>query len=353
MHTSHAYWYNVLVENIQTLHSHTKNSDGILSHLEVLKTCEDNNIAVVAFTDHDSVIDAKSLEILRSYKGKVKWVSGIEISSGLPAELGGKATSDFHITGLFVDPTNNKLKEHCVLANEARVVRMQKMVGNLQGLGFDIKEEDCIKASGGEAVGRPHVVAALVSKDENLEIIEKLRLQMKKEAEKDEEVKKKYDAMMEQGERQYPYVIFLTDDSYIPNIYVDYQYFVDMDSSVKLIRDAGGVAVLAHYFSCARKVDETLLEKIFKDDRLDGAETVYGLFCLNTGSEIENTVNETLLIAEKLVAKHSKLKSGGADAHVREDFEHFANSGDYAKRTVDLVENIIRQSGVNTKWSNF
>ena len=346
------YWYNTLMENIQTLHSHTKHSDGDLSHLEVLETCKENNIAVVAFTDHDTVIDEDSMKELRAYKGKVKWISGIEISSGLPKELGGKATSDFHITGLFVDPTNKKLMEHCVLANEARVVRMQKMVSNLQGLGFDVTEEDCIKASGGEAVGRPHVVAALVSKDKNLKIINKLRREMKKEAEGNKEVKKKYDAMMEQGERQYPYVIFLSDDSFISNIYVDYQYFVDMDASVKLIRDAGGVAVLAHYFSCARKVDENMLEGIFREDRLDGAETVYGLFCLNTGGEIEKTVNETLNVVRSLVDKYSKLAGGGADAHRREDFVDFANSGDYAEKTIGMAENIIKQSGVDTKWSS-
>jgi predicted metal-dependent phosphoesterase TrpH len=347
------YWYNTLMENIQTLHSHTKNSDGALSHLEVLEICEDNNIAVVAITDHDTVIDGKSLKKLKAYEGNVKWISGIEISSGLPKELGGKATSDFHIVGLFVDPTNKKLKEHCILANEARVVRMQKMVSNLQGLGFDISENDCIKASGGEAVGRPHVVAALVSKEKNVEIIEKLRLDMKKEAEKNVEVKKKYDAMMEQGERQYPYIIFLSDDSFISDIYVDYQYFVDMDDSVKLIRDAGGIAILAHYFSCARKVDKTLLEKIFEEGRLDGAEVVYGLFCLNTGSEIERIVDDTLKVVRRLVDKHSKLKSGGADAHRSRDFKNFAKSGDYATQTCGMAENIVENSHVDTKWSNF
>lgn len=342
----------MLVENIQTLHSHTKNSDGEMSHMEILKTCEDNGITAIAFTDHDSVIDEKNLQVLQDYKGSVKWISGIEISSGLPKELGGGATSDLHITGLFVDPTNKKLIQHCILARKARETRMQKMVSNLTDLGFDITEEDCIKASGGEAVGRPHVVAALVSKPKNNETLEQLRLKMQKEGEKDEEIQKRYNAMMEQGERQYPYAILLSDDAYIPNIYVDYQYFLDLDASVKLIRDAGGVALLAHYFSCARKIDENMLDGMLEDDRLDGLETVYGLFCLNMGGDIERKVDDSLKVVRELVKKHDKPEGGGVDVHTLENIENFVKSKGYSEKTVDMVEEIIKKSGVNTKWSN-
>jgi len=126
-----------------------------------------------------------------------------------------------------------------------------------------------------------------------------------------------------------------------------------MDASVKLIRAAGGVAILAHYFTCARKIGGNLLNRMLKDNRLDGAETVYGLFSLNTGSEIEKTVDKSLKVVKKLVRKHNKLSGGGVDAHNLQNFIEFANSGYYAKKTIGMAEKIIKQSGVKTKWSNF
>jgi len=131
---------------------------------------------------------------------------------------------------------------------------MQKMVANLQELGFEISEKDCLKASGGEAVGRPHIVKALLSINQNHETITQLREKMKKDAKNDPEIRKKYDEMISRDEKLHSYDLFLTDTSYISNIYVDYQYFVDLDTSVKLIRDAGGVAILAHYFRNAKKL---------------------------------------------------------------------------------------------------
>jgi len=341
------------VRNIQTLHAHTKNSDGELSHLEVLNACEQNDIAVVAFTDHDSLIDEISLKKLRNYEGKTKWVSGIEISSGLPKELGGTVSSNFHIVGLFVDPTNKALKNHCKLAKEARITRMQKMVGNLQSIGFDITEKDCLKASGGESVGRPHVVKALTSKESNIKVLEQLRQKMEKEAETNPKVKKEYDAMMERGEGQYPYVLFLSDDSFIPNIYVGYKYFLDMDSTVKLIRDAGGVAILAHYFSIIKKVDEGMLDEMLKNNRFDGLKTTFGLFVLGSGTKQEEMVKNSVEIARNLVEKHNKLKSGGADAHRLQQFVDFSNSGEYANETIGFAEQIMDKMDVDKKWSNF
>ena len=44
----------------QTLHSHTKDSDGLLTHREVLNICSKYNIGVVAFTDHDTLPNEKT-----------------------------------------------------------------------------------------------------------------------------------------------------------------------------------------------------------------------------------------------------------------------------------------------------
>src|SRR3972149_3776185 len=93
----------------QNLHTHTTVSDGLMLYLNTLKICEKCGVGTVAFTDHDSLPGKKTVSELKKYSGPVKWISGIEISSGLPVELGGKPTSKFHIIGLFVNPFDKAL----------------------------------------------------------------------------------------------------------------------------------------------------------------------------------------------------------------------------------------------------
>src|SRR4030042_3204047 len=110
----------------QTLHCHTTTSDGLLSYNQVLDICSKNNIGIVAFTDHDSLPKERVVkELLESKKYSAKWIIGIEISSGKPADSRKKFSP--HIVGLFVDPFNKELIKHCEMSQEARIQRMVHM----------------------------------------------------------------------------------------------------------------------------------------------------------------------------------------------------------------------------------
>jgi predicted metal-dependent phosphoesterase TrpH len=331
----------------QTLHCHTIASDGLLTHAEVLDQCKKNKIGVVAFTDHDSLPSNKVVKSLRNNKKcETRWVIGIEISSGGPKDFPIKFSP--HIVGLFIDPFNKELVKHCKLAQEARVERMGEIVKHLRDLSFEISEKECLDVSGGEIVARPHIVKALKMKRTNMIVIEKLRLKMKKEAEKDRKIKEQYDTMMERGEDQYPYVLFLSDDSFIKGMYVDYKYRVDLDKSVELIRNAGGVALFAHWFTEMNKFGEKDLDKLLKENRLDGIETVYGFDAL-TREEWERQRK----ILERLLNRYNKVAGGGADAHNVEHFEWMGNNDWYSKHTVGMAEKIIEQTNIDTTWSSF
>ena len=336
---------------IQTLHSHTITSDGVLTHQEILDCAKENNISVVAFTDHDSLIDKKTFDLLKK-KDKIipNWISGIEISAGLPTELGGGPCGGVHMVGLFVDPFNQQLLDYCKNAQKGRRERMVKMVSNLRRLGFDIKEEDCLRASGGESVGKPHIVRALYEKPSNLLVVEKIRKDMEQASFKDEIIRKKYEAMM-QRESQYPYVLFLSDDAFIKGIDVQYGYHIDFETSVKLIRDAGGLAILAHYSTAKSKISWDLLEKIIVEKRLDGIETVYAMTLFGT-KDGEEWTNDSLKL-EDIVKKYGTIASGGADAHTKQHFIDFGQRTDYNTKTIGMAEKMIAQSGVSTTWSSF
>jgi hypothetical protein len=326
----------------QNLHCHTTASDGELSHLEVLEVCSNNDIGVVAFTDHDNLMSEKAVKDVRANKkNKVEWISGIEMS----AEEG-------HIVGLFVNPFDKNLFEHCKKAQAARVDRMEKMVKNLKSLGFDITVDACLKASKGEAVGRPHIVEALRSKRSNLKIIENLKNKMKKDAEKDVDLRVKYKQMVASGEEQYPYTLFLSDDSYIKDIYVDYLYRVDISQATTLIRGAQGLSFYAHWFTEVKKITPEILEGYFKTNLLDGVETVYGLTACESGYLTQNELGRQRKILQGLVSKYNKLESGGSDAHTKEQFKEFTEVKWYAKLTVGMIEHIVKKSGVDTSYSS-
>lgn len=332
----------------QTLHGHTTASDGKMGYIEVLKKCEKYNIGVYAFTDHDSLTSKEDIKSLKKYSGTTDWVVGIEISSGLPKELGEEGGQ--HITGLFVDPFNEKLVKHCKKAQDARIERMKRIVKNLRGLGFYISSDDCIKASGGETVGRPHIVEALLSKKANekvmLGLVEKMRL----ESEKNPEVKDSYEKMIKRGEGSYPYALFLSSGAYFKGVYVDYLYRSDLDNSVRLIRDAGGVALLAHWLTGKKYFTSDVIEKLFEENRLDGAETVYGVWSKDSINESDLSKDRKIL--QKLISKYAKLEGGGIDCHKEEDLKVFSETKWYANMTIGLTEKIIGSGKVDANWSS-
>lgn len=334
--------------NYESLHNHTSISDGAESHLEVLATAEKYGFGTIAFTDHDILPNEEQLKELKAYKGPVKWLIGCEISSGLPKELGGGSTSMFHILGLFVDPLNVDLKEHSMLALKARKERMKSIVENLNNLGFAITAEDCLLVSRGESVGRPHIVEALIKHEKNITLIEKLRKDMKEASENNSVLRKKYDIMMKQvetrGVASYPYGIFLSDDAFIPGVYVDYTYTTDMDKSVDLIRNAGGVAILAHWRTIKNKISLEMVEQFLKEKRLDGVEVAGGFDVDEKDNDIE--------LLKKIAKNTGAIQTIGVDAHMSDDFEKFASAKEIAKQTVGMTQHLIKRIHPLLQWSN-
>jgi len=328
----------------ESLHNHTTASDGTQTYLEVLEAARRNKVSVVAFTDHDTLPSAADLQILREYDGPVKWLLGCEISSGLPVELGGGVTSSLHILGLFTDPTNSPLLEHCTKAVAARTERMERIVGNLKKLGFNISVEDCLAASGGETVGRPHIVRALNSHPENAAIIEGMKADMEKAAVGSAAVAMDYAHMMERPPSDYPYRLFLSDDAFIPDIYVDYLYSIDMDSAVKLIRGAGGIAVVAHWYTAQRKINAEMLEGMLRDGRLDGVELM--------GNPMNGMARRAEPSLSAMARRTGCIATYGIDGHREQDMENFVNDQSVASKSIGQTAKLIERVKPELSWSN-
>ena len=329
----------------ESLHNHTTASDGLQTHRQVLKSAEANGFGVIAFTDHDRLPDEADLKRLREYDGPVKWFTGLEISSGLPVELGGGSSSNLHILGLFTDPTNQALADHCAKAQAARTDRMEQIVKNLNNLGLTVSVDDTLAASAGESVGRPHIVRAINAHPENAKVIEDLRAQMEARAKEDAHVAMDYTLMLERPASDYPYRLFLSSDAFIKNVYVDYLYWVDMDLAVELIRGAGGVAVVAHWYTAAKTINAEMLEEMIRQGRLDGVEIM--------GNPDNPQARRAEPMLTKLVAETGCIQTFGIDGHRPEDIPSFASDRRLAERTVGQTQKIIDRVKPNLSWSNF
>jgi predicted metal-dependent phosphoesterase TrpH len=329
----------------ESLHNHTTSSDGTQSHIELLAAAERNNFGIMAFTDHDVVPSRAQLAEIRAYAGSVKWLVGCEISSGLPKELGKGGGTSMHVLGLFVDPTNEAMLAHCQKAQAARSERVERIVRNLVNLGLTISVDDVMTAAaGGDSVGRPHIVRALHAHEDNAAVIEELRLKMEKAAIESSKVAMDFALMMERPPSDFPYRLFLSDDAFIPGVYVDYLYWVDMDTAVNLIRSAGGVAIVAHWYTASKYIDIEMLRGLLKDGRLDGVELM--------GNPLNSLARKSEPLLREVATSTNSLMTYGIDNHREEEMRGFARNIDLARQTVGQTRQLINRASPDLTYSN-
>ncbi len=138
------------------LHIHTTASDGRSTPSEIVRRAEDQNLKVIAITDHDTIA---GLEEAREAASGI----GLEVLSG--AEV----TVDFngreaHLLTYCFDPKNPELTTMLHEHKKARVDRGEWIIGELskEGLNLDMSE---VKAeAAGSNIGRPHIATLMVKK---------------------------------------------------------------------------------------------------------------------------------------------------------------------------------------------
>lgn len=327
----------------ESLHNHTLVSDGSQSHLDLLASAEESGFGVIAFTDHDALPSAQQMLQLEGYEGPVKWLIGCEISCGMVGSTAGAAKASMHMLGLFIDIHEKNLVAHCAAAQTARRERILRLVQNLSNLGFKISVDDVLTQSGGESIGRPHIVRALAMHERNQAVMNAIQADMARAATADEAIKADYDAMCARP-HSIPYRLFLSDDSFIRGVYVDYLYYVDMDQAVQLIRGAGGVAVLAHWFTVRKHLPIDQLELLLAEQRLDGAEIQ------------NNPDNPAATAAVPLLTRALKatgaLVTYGVDTHRPQDLMLYAAQRGIAEQTVGHTSRLIAQAAPSLRFSN-
>jgi predicted metal-dependent phosphoesterase TrpH len=192
------------------LHTHTIASDGTDSPRELVNKAIVQGLEVLGISDHDTTSGWQ--EATESLRGNLKLALGAEISC---------LTDDgisVHMLGLLFDPLHQEMQTVLEETRDGRLPRMRKMIQKMQAEGFDISIEDVEEAMpAGATMGRPHLADALVNKK----------------------------------------IVKTRDEAFTDLLHNDSRFYVSHAAptpieAVKLIRRAGGVAVIAHPFASRR-----------------------------------------------------------------------------------------------------
>lgn len=213
------------------LHTHSTRSDGTMSPTELVQHAIINGITVLGLTDHDTV--AGWDEAIASLRGELQLVLGAEISCLTDTN------QSIHMLGLLFDREYQPLQDALALSRDDRIPRMKRMIELMAADGIKISYEEVLKFQPeGATLGRPHLADTLVAKGI---------------------VKNRDQAFAE----------FLANDS---KYYVSHIAPTPMEA-IKLIKAAGGVAVIAHPYSSMRDTKLTADNFIaLKNAGLNGIE---------------------------------------------------------------------------------
>ncbi len=221
-------------------------------------------LSAIALTDHDTVGGIAEAQAAAEEVG-IDFLPGIEISCRYPQP------GVMHLLGYGIDPTHPRLTQLIDQLIAGREARNPRIIERLQRLGIDITLNEVIAKAGGGVIGRPHFAAVLIEKG------------------RANSVRQAFDWYLGPG----------------APAYVEKERVAARDA-IDAIRDAGGIAVLAHP-SQLRATNRAHLERIVKD-----------LVDLGLGGiEVLHSDHDDMMVrqAESLSRRYGLLPTGGSDFH--------------------------------------
>jgi len=191
------------IHSVIDLHCHSTASDGSLSPGDVVARAAAKGVKVLALTDHDTVAGLEEAAKAARAHG-LHLVPGAELS----CQWNGR---DLHLVALGIDPANADLLRGLAGIRDFREQRLDAISDKLQKRGIPGMAEAARALADGGIATRTHLARAL---------LESGRVNTMQEA---------FDRYLGQGKPGYVKALW-----------------PDMEQVVGLIRDAGGLAVVAH-----------------------------------------------------------------------------------------------------------
>ena len=257
------------------LHMHTKNSDdGEFTPKELVDKCLDAGIKMMAFADHNSV---KGLEEGKKYAelNGIKFINATEIDCKI-------GNINLHVLGYNLSKNLNAIDEYEQSIISQEIELSKQRIDAIKSVGIELDENEVYKLSPNGAVTGEMIAEVALANKNNHDIL------------------KEY---LDGGNR--------SDNPYV-NFYWDYfgngefsnlkPVYMDLEKTVDMIEEAGGIPVLAHPGQNISE-DEEVLKKII-DTGVKGIE-VFSSY--HTKEQVD--------FYHSFAQRHNLLETIGSDFH--------------------------------------
>lgn len=244
------------------LHTHSNFSDGTMSPSELVILARHRRVSAIALTDHDTMAGVDEALAAGAVLG-VEVIPGVEISVSWQHR-------EYHVLGYWADPADGGLAAALEKMQEARNGRNAAILEKLNEIGIAVSGEELHRISGQGQTGRPHIARMLVERG----VVKNMG--------------EAFDRFLRKGEAAYVS-----------------RFTYEAVEAVTLIRQAGGLAVLAH--PAQNDPELTRLPLVLADlvpAGLDGLEAYYPTHSSKTRKRLR-----------ALAVQNNLLLTGGSDYH--------------------------------------
>ncbi len=244
------------------LHTHSTTSDGTMSPADLVKYAHKKGLSAIAITDHDT-IDGIDEAIAAGINLGIEVVPGIELSVKYDDH-------NVHLLGYLFNWQHKELHGALVRLQAGRLERNMKIIAKLNRLGLSVQFSELKKSAGSGQNGRPHIARLMMEKN---------FVHSMDEA---------FDKYLGYGGLAY-----------------ESRFIYGVKDAIALIKNAGGISVLAHPLQLDKSVDD-LSQALHQlsEMGLDGIEVYYPTHSRQFRKRLIS-----------LAEKDSLLMTGGSDYH--------------------------------------
>lgn len=268
------------------LHCHTTASDGLLKPSEIVERAYNKGLKAIGITDHDTIDGWQDAENSAD-RLPIQIIKGIEINTDWQQR-------EIHILGYLMDQNSFSFNSRIKDLQQKRILRVKEILNKLELLSIDITFDEVRGYAKGNSIGRPHVAQAIIDRGYVGDFREA------------------FDRYLRVGA-----------PAYVP------RYKLTPAEAIGMIREANGVAVLAH--PGVQKIEKEI--KGWVEHGLQGIEVYHPDHSLEDSARYHIMTQKLGLISTGGSDFHGKrIKSGidigdwGVDLEIIDQLERVKNS---------------------------
>jgi predicted metal-dependent phosphoesterase TrpH len=198
------------------LHTHSTSSDGDLDPADLIREAAVQGLSAIALTDHDTINGLINARNEAAFHG-IRLIPGIELEIHWepPRGIAGPGPGgEFHLLGLGISHPSPAFLDGIAELARRREERNREILDKMRELGVEADYGEVRALSGGHSVGRPHFASLLVKR-----------------------------RIVKNREQAFTRYLGVGKPFYVPKAGLDFE------KAAALIRESGGLPVLAHPMS--------------------------------------------------------------------------------------------------------